>query len=102
MDKTLSALESKAEEAYGYAVLGDTEKAKELLSSACSDWLKLDGYTHVFLKHTEIDTTTDAFFEMLSDISEGNTKAASGSLRKLKAHLDSLISAEQICFGSIF
>ena len=102
MDKTFSSLEDMADEAYTCAVNGDSEQAENLLSSACSEWLALDGYTHIFLKHTEIDSTTDAFFEMLSDISEGNTDAASGSLRKLKAHLESLISAEQISFGSVF
>ena len=102
MDRTFSALETKAQEAYDCALEGDTEKAKELIGSACSDWLSLDGYTHIFLKHTEIDSTTDAFFELLSDISEGNTDAAAGSLRKLRAHLDSLISAERISLGSVF
>lgn len=102
MDRTFSDLEQTAEKAYEYSAIGRDEEAERLLRSACDDWLRLDAYTHIFLKHTEIDAATDAFFELFSDISEGNTDAASGSLRKLKAHLESLITAEKISFGSIF
>lgn len=102
MEKTFGKLEDEAERAFSCAESGDTETATEIMSKVCEKWLALDSYTHVFLKHTEIDSTTDAFFELLSDISEENTDSAEGSLRKLEAHLDSLTSAERLYFGSIF
>ena len=100
--KTLTGLEAEAEQALICAQSEDYTEAEKLLKAACDEWLKLDSYTHIFFKHTEIDSATDAFFDMLSDISDKNAKAAEGSFRKLKAHLDSLISAERLSFGSIF
>lgn len=102
MDKTLGALKDDVMEAFSYAESGDFDKSQKMLEGACDKWLSLDAYTHVFIKHTEIDSTTDAFFDMLSDISEENTDAALGSCKKLCAHLDSLVSSEKLSFGSIF
>lgn len=101
-DRTFSELEDSARQALVLAERGDFDEAEKILSSACDKWIKLDTYTHIFFKHTEIDSATDAFFDMLSDIYDKNEKAARGSFRKLAAHLDSLIGAERLTIGSIF
>ena len=102
MDMTIGELRDDAGEAYEALWLGDKEASMKLLAKASDRWLELDSYTHIFIKHTEIDSATDAFFDMLSDVSSGDADAALGSYRKLDAHLASLVSAEKLSFGSIF
>lgn len=69
---------------------------------AAQDWLGADGYTHIFIRHSEIDSTTDAFFELMSDVRSGDAQSASGAYEKLAAHLDSLYTMERVTLGSIF
>lgn len=102
MDTKIGSLRTEAEKAYESAQNGDFEDAERHLRSAADRWLDMDEYTHIFIRHTEIDSATDAFFDMLSDIASKDTEGAEGSYRKLDAHLQSLITIEHLSFGSIF
>ena len=51
-----------------YCNAGRFDLAEEVLSEAADEWLGADGYTHIFIRHSEIDSTTDAFFELMSDV----------------------------------
>lgn len=81
---------------------GDCDTAREVLLDAIDDWLSSDGYTHIFIRHAEIDSTTDAFFDLLSDVCARDTDAAEGAYGKLEAHLASIVGMEQVTLGSIF
>jgi len=74
---------------------GRKEEAEALLKNTSDKWLSLDGYTHIFIRHSEIDSATDAFFDAIDSPS-------SGSYGKLIAHLDSLMGMEKLSLGSIF
>ncbi len=102
MDDKIGSLRLAAEKAYESAQNGDFEDAERQLRSAADRWLHMDEYTHIFIRHTEIDSATDAFFDMLADIASKNAESAEGSYRKLDAHLSSLITIEHLSFGSIF
>ncbi len=102
MDDKIGSLRTEAEKAYESAQSGDFDKAEAELRSAADRWLNMDEYTHIFIRHTEIDSATDAFFDMLSDIASKDAESAEGSYRKLDAHLKSLITIEHLSFGSIF
>ena len=86
--------------AYCYA--GRFDLAEEVLSKAADEWLGADGYTHIFIRHSEIDSTTDAFFALMSDVRSGDAESAAGSYEKLLAHLSSLYTMERVTLGSIF
>ena len=81
---------------------GDYAAAEHELRRAIGTWNGADGYTHVFIRHSEIDSTTDAFYELLSDIVAGDGDSAVGSFEKLTAHLTSIATMEHVTFGSIF
>lgn len=81
---------------------GDTAEAAKTLEAVCDKWLSLDGYTHIFIRHSEIDSTTDAFFELLSAMHDEKPNCVCGAYSKLKAHLDSLTDMEKLSLGSIF
>ena len=75
--------------------------AQEALDAALNRWLEADSYTHIFIRHAEIDSTADAFYELQSQLlsGEGDSSAA---YDKLRYHLDSIQRMEHPSFGSIF
>lgn len=91
-----------ASESYDSLMRGDAVNAEQTLEQAISLWEKADGYTHIFIRHSEIDTTSDAMFEALGCITAGEPGEAVGAFRCLFYHLDSLVGMEQMSLGSIF
>lgn len=77
------------------------ETAESELSDALNIWLQADGYTHIFIRHAEIDSATDAFFEAISEI---NTKSLSSisAISKIKYHIDSIYTMEKVTLKSVF
>lgn len=61
MDTKIGSLRTQAEKAYESTLNGDFEKADRQLRAAADRWLHMDEYTHIFIRHTEIDSATDAF-----------------------------------------
>ena len=43
---------------------GDAVRALEALDRGLERWLQADSYTHIFIRHSEIDSTADAFYEL--------------------------------------
>ena len=96
------SLEEDVTAAYESAEKGDFDRAKPQLDAAVEHWMSLDGYTHIFIRHSEINSTTEAFFQLKSDIYAEDMGAVEGSYGLLIATLDSLMTMEQLSFGSIF
>jgi len=101
IDNMAYTLENEVTAAAEYARSGDFDKAKSIIDSASSHWLSLDGYTHIFLRHSEIDSVTDAFFELRTSLSEEDSDAFEGSYGLLMAHLESIRTMEHLRLGSI-
>ena len=99
-DRMLLSLEDEVKSAYESAVNGDFDNAQMQLKSASEHWLSLDGYTHVFIRHSEIDALTDAFFEFEASLCE-DVSSYKGDYDKLMAHLESIRTMEHLSFGSI-
>ena len=74
--------------------------AQAALDKALNRWLEADSYTHIFIRHAEIDSTADAFYELQSQLlsGEGDSSAA---FDKLRYHLDSIQRMEHPSLGSI-
>lgn len=98
----VSSLIDEVDASYESLKNGDTEKAAEQLDVAIEHWLTLDGYTHIFIRHSEINATTDAFYGYRADVGDGDADTAAGSYGLLKETLFSLMTMEQISLGSIF
>ena len=79
---------------------GDHPGAQAALDEALNRWLEADSYTHIFIRHAEIDATADAFYELQSQLlsGEGDSSAA---YDKLRYHLDSIQRMEHPSLGSI-
>ena len=74
--------------------------AEHELILALDSWLNAEAYTHVFLRHSEIDTTTDAYYEALSAIHE-KSESTIALLSKARYHIKSILSMEQVTFKSV-
>ena len=101
-ERIVSALMSEVDAAYAQLKGGDNESAVKTIDRAIEHWLMLDGYTHIFIRHSEINSTTEAFFQFKSDIGSGDADAAEGSYGLLSDTLRSILTMEQISLGSIF
>lgn len=79
---------------------GDHLAAQAALDKALNRWLEADSYTHIFIRHAEIDSTADAFYELQAQLlaGEGDSNAA---YDKLRYHLDSIQRMEHPSLGSI-
>ena len=81
---------------------GDYDSAEQALRDGLDIWLSDEGYTHIFIRHSEIDGTSDAFYEALSAISEQDGEGAVNACEKLQYHIDSIVSMECVTIKSVF
>jgi len=84
------------------AEAGDLSGAEEKLWEAIDRWKAAEGYTHIFIRHSELDSATDAFYELLRDLYARDVQSAMGSYEKVMAHLSSIDNIERVRLGSIF
>ena len=80
----------------------DWELAEVCAEQAKNRWNSIDGYTHVVLRHSEIDTVSDALYEFVSGVYDRNQAEAKVCAEKVIYHLDSIYKMEQVRFGSVF
>lgn len=102
LDSVTEEMLSLADEAMDFAHAGDFSAAVQKAENAANYWAELDGYTHIFIRHPEIDATTDALCDLLGELYAGNVYEAQGAHRKLREHLLSLSGIEHITLGSVF
>lgn len=101
-ERIVSSLINEVDMSYENLKNGNKVKAMQQLDTAIEHWLNLDGYTHIFIRHSEVNSTTDAFYGFRSDVGSGDADAANGSYGLLKETLLSLMTMEQISLGSVF
>ena len=85
-----------------YADRAEYEPAIEELKHAIDKWAEADGYTHVFIRHSEIGIASDAFYTYLSDLCGQDGGNAVGSYERLRHTLTGILTMEYVTMGSIF
>ena len=80
---------------------GSGERAEEYAEKALQKWLGAEQYTHIFVRHSEIDATADAFYDLMQSLSGGEYDGIEQAYSKLLYHLSSIATMEQISLGSI-
>ena len=63
---------------------------------------RAENYTHIMIRHAEVDSATDAFYAALEPILTHDADAAESAIECLKAHLQSIGSMEHVSFRSVF
>ncbi len=102
IDALTDSLEQRAESVQRLWRAGDFDTAATVLEGAVDTWCAADGYTHIFIRHAEIDAASDAFYELLGHVYSEDAPAAEAGLQKLLYHLDSIDSMEHVTFKSVF
>ena len=80
---------------------GDFSAAEAALDTAIEHWIAANAYTHIFIRHPEIDSTSDAFYELKELLAEQNADGFPSAFDKLKYHLNSIDKMEHIRLGSV-
>ena len=65
-------------------------------------WRDAKPYTHIFLRHAELDAVSDAFYDVFIHLGVGDIDAAEGAYDRLEEHLRSIDDMEQISLGAVF
>jgi hypothetical protein len=90
------------EESEKNAEQGDWEKAEKKAEEAATLWSDSDTYTHLVLRHPEVESATDAVYEFMAQIYAKENGTAKGAAQAAISRMKSISSIEQIKFGSIF
>lgn len=90
------------EQSRTYAEKNDWENAIGKAKEAEERWNKSDPYTHIVIRHSEIDSTTDAFYDLLKALYSEEAGNAKGAYMALSAHINSIEGMDKVTLGSIF
>ena len=88
--------------ALAYCRTEDYGAAEDALHEALELWYGAENYTHIMIRHSEVDSATDAFYAVLETILTRDADAAESAIECLKAHLQSIDSMEHVSFRSVF
>ena len=81
---------------------GDMTGAAQALDDALALWYGAESYTHVFIRHAEVNNVTDAFFDVYAALSGDDAAPAGSQYERLIAHLDSIDTMEHVTLKSVF
>ena len=79
----------------------DFKAARKHLDEGMERWLDAEEYTHIFIRHAEIDTTTDAFYELKEILCQEELSSCPAAFEKLRYHLESISTMEKPSLGSV-
>ena len=101
VEKLSEDILTRIELAESAAISGDKDAARKEFEKALQCWLGAKSYTHIFIRHPEIDSCTDAFYEAYNAIDKAPGELGP-SFDMLRYHLKSIAGMEQISLGNIF
>lgn len=81
---------------------GDAPAARAALQDALDLWNQSENYTHIFLRHSEVDAVSEDFYDLCSCLDGEDTDSAPGLYDKLTARLLSVTAMEHLTWKSIF
>ena len=101
LDRMIGSLLNDIGASRELAERGEFSGAEQALDRAIARWVAANGYTHIFIRHPEIDSASDAFFELRQILSEENADGFPSAFDKLIYHLHSIDEMEHIRLGSV-
>lgn len=101
MDSLTERIEAKLELSQKAAEQGSMDISEKALLDALDMWLSADGYTHIFIRHSEIDAISDSFYELYDALLSGETDALTPAYEKLIYHLESVNDIEHLSLRSL-
>jgi hypothetical protein len=102
LDRLTGDVVKLVEESEKNAAAGKWVEAAAKAEEAEKKWSEKDSYTHLVLRHAEINMATDAIYELLKEIYSEDIGGVKGAAKAGNAHMTSISSIEHIKLGSIF
>ena len=101
MDSLTERIEAKLELSQKAAEQGSMDISEKALLDALDMWLGADGYTHIFIRHSEIDAISDSFYDLYDALLSGETDSLAPAYEKLIYHLESVNDIEHLSLRSL-
>lgn len=84
------------------ALAGDWASAVASAEEAVKLWEGAEEYTHIFIRHSEIDSTTDEFYSMLAELYKEDMGGVKAAYKAVSSRIKSIIKMEIPTFGTVF
>lgn len=102
LNQLISKLDTHIEYSLLYCSLDDYEAAHTEMTKAEQAWNEAKNYTHIFIRHSEVDAVSDIFYDTMSSILNREKREAEYQLKKLRYHTDTMLRMEQPSLRSVF
>ena len=102
LNKTANQISDHIDYCAQYCSRDDFTSANKEIMKAIQVWENAEHYTHVFIRHSEIDSISDLFYDAQSAIQSLEKHEAKCMLEKLQHHANSLVRMEKLSLGTIF
>lgn len=102
MDGLIGGLLDELNQAETAAQQGDFETAAELVQGAADTWRAKESYTHIAIRHGDVDHVTVLFYDLLGHLYAEESGVSRADFEKLRSGLTELWGIERITFGSVF
>lgn len=102
LGRFLEGIEEYVDASERCAETSDYESAAQYLREGIDKWNSGSHYTSILLRHSDIESTSDAFYDLLAELYIHDGKSAKASYMKLRSHLHGISDMEQITLWSIF
>ncbi len=101
IDKLCSDIQSCLSQAEKHLLYGSQEAAEQAVSAALETWQRAERYTNIFIRHPEIDSCTDIFYDLKEALESEENTGIHSVIGKLRCHLQSIADMEKPKFGNI-
>ena len=102
VDRLSDELEAHLAKSEKAALAEDYENAALEADAALRIWLGAKTYTHIFIRHPEIDSVADAFYSLRQTLDARNARELPPVYDLLRYHLGCIREMEHISVGSVF
>jgi TRAP-type C4-dicarboxylate transport system substrate-binding protein len=102
LNKLSNDISARINAAVSSAEAENWTEAEKKTEEAIRMWKDSDTYTHLVLRHSEVESATDALYNMAEQVYAQDAGAVRGAGQAASSRLTSIASIERIRLGSIF
>ena len=102
LNKLTDEVIAAAENAANLAAAGKWSDAQSAAEAAAKKWEEREGYTHMVLRHSEIEQCTEVLNDLRKEIYMKEEGGVRGALAAVRSQMTSIASIERVKLGSIF
>ena len=100
IESRTDALSNQIQSAEELYTGNDRAGASRLVEASLNSWLDWNSYSHIMLRHSEVDLVTDAFYSLLEEL-EGGETVTEASFDSLRETLGDIVKKERVSLGSL-